>query len=305
MRTELLVKQREELAVYSQEQQIKKLLLQDHAPALELYQHALWLTQKYPSRVQRCDDYDSLKARLVNFKQQLIKRASDYYDLGNEEYMKIPETHFRVITLTAGLRLHQQALVLRLALLGEKHEDTACSYQNIGVIQKEMEDVPSRFASHKRALDIRRKLLGENHPDTAKSYNNIGVAQEHMKDYTSALESCQHALHIRREQFGENHPQTADSYHAVGVAQEDMKDYTSALDSYQRAPHIRRELFGENHPKTADSCHSIGVAQERLKDYTSAVESYQRALDNIANCLEKTTQRQLTAVIILGSHKNI
>ena len=198
IRTELLVKQKEDLAVYSQEQQIKKLLLQDHAPALELYRHTLWFIHRYSSRCQTCDDYDSLK-RLANFKYQLIKRASDYYYLGCKECMKIPETHSGVSSLTVGLRLHQQALVLRLALLGEKHENTAQCYSDIGVTQDDLMDYTSALESFQRALDIRRELFGENHPKTADSYHAVGATQEHMKNYTSALESFQRALDIRRK----------------------------------------------------------------------------------------------------------
>ena len=278
IRTELLVEQKEELALYSQEQQIKKLLLQDHAPALELYQHTQWLTQKYSSRCQTCDDYDSLKKLLANFKHQLIKRANDYYHLGSEECMKIPETHSGVSTLTAGLRLHQQALVLRLALLGEKYEDTAQSHNDIGVTQNGLMDYTSALESHQRALDIRLELFGENHKDTAASYTNIGVAQINLGDYTSALESHQRALDIRLELFGENHKDTAASYNNIGVAQANLGDYTSALESHQRALHIPREVFGENHPDTADSYNNIGVTQANLGDYTSALESHQRAL---------------------------
>ena len=176
------------------------------------------------------------------------------------------------------LQANQQALEISERILGEKHESTADSYRELGIIQHEMHDYTSALQSHQRALAIRIKLSGEEHESTAKSYRELGITQREMHDYTSALQSHQRALDIRFKLFGEEHESTADSYRELGVTQSNIHDITSALQSHQRALAINIKLFGEEHESTADSYRNLGVTQHKMRDYTSALQSHHRAL---------------------------
>ena len=59
--------------------------------------------------------------------------------------------------------------------MGGDHENTACSYYELGITKFMPKDHTSATESDKRALNIRQKVLGEDHEKTADSYFNLGV----------------------------------------------------------------------------------------------------------------------------------
>ena len=270
IRAKLVAKEDEEVADLDHDWQVEESLLQDYKSPLQLYQRVLTVTVEYSSSLQ--SQNKSLRQRLSSLKQQLIKKANFYHEVGNKEHLQ------KLSDLAAALKVHQRALHLRVTLLGKKHEDTASSYCSVGQVQYKIIDYRSALQSHQRALTKRREMFGDNHPHTADSYNNIGNTQQALGDYTSALQSHQRALTIRREMFGDNHPHTATSYDNIGNTQQALGDYTLALQSHQRALTIRREKFGDDHPRTAASYNNIGNTQQALGDYTLALQSHQRAL---------------------------
>ena len=275
--TELLSKQKQELAHCSLAKKVNEAFLQDDASGLQLFQHASTFSQKFSTCLP--SQNHSLKKQVANLKKQLIEKAKSYHELGNREITKLKKTRSYLDHVTPALHLQKHALETNRTLLGERHPDTAFSYQILGSTQFTMNDLTSAAKSFQCALDVRLELFGEKHPETADSYYELGVTQLSLNDLTSALQSLQRALDIRLELFVENHEKTADCYYLLGNTELKMKDLTSALHSHQRALDIRLELVGENHKTTADCYYSLGNTQLKMRDLTSALQSHQRALD--------------------------
>ena len=176
------------------------------------------------------------------------------------------------------LQSYKRALDTATRSLGEQHERTSVTYNELGVTQHIMHDYSAALKSHKRALTIRLRLFGEDHESTADSYRALGVTQNNMHDYSAALQSHQRALTICLRLFGEDHESTADSYRALGVTQNNMHDYSAALQSHQRELTIRLKISGEDQESTADSYWQLSVTQANMHDYSAALQSHQRAL---------------------------
>ena len=70
----------------------------------------------------------------------------------------------------------------------EDHENTAGSYNSLGVKQHAMYDYKAALQSHQRALAIRIKLYAEEHEATADSYDSLSVTQHAVYDYKPALQ---------------------------------------------------------------------------------------------------------------------
>ena len=266
IRIQIMAKEEGEVAELPHEKKVKELLLQDYQSSLQLYKRVSTIIHDHSSSVRSHDN--SLKELLGRFKGQLTKKASCYFDVGEEEFSRG--------RLDAALHAHQRALNFRVTLLGENHRDTASSFFSKGKVHFEMKDYTQALKSHQRALEIRRKILVDNHPDTADSYAKIGFAQIALGHYTSALQSHKRALKIRRKTFGENHYETANSYRGIGITHQELKNSDSALQSFQQALKIVLEIHGDNHPHTATLYGDVG---NNLGDYTLALLFLKRALE--------------------------
>ena len=66
--------------------------------------------------------------------------------------------------------------------LGPEHVDVAASYNNLGIVYRNLGDFQQAQDSHARALDIRLKQLGPEHVDVATSYNNLGIVYRNLGD---------------------------------------------------------------------------------------------------------------------------
>ncbi|MCB9754042.1 MAG: tetratricopeptide repeat protein [Myxococcales bacterium] len=154
------------------------------------------------------------------------------------------------------LALHQEALRIRRAQLGEQHPDTATSYNNIGAVYRAMGDNERALEQFERALEIRRATVGEQHPYTAISYNNIAELLELEGDelaLTRALELHRAALAIRERFFGEQHAETARSDHNLGRLLAALGQREAAREHLRRALETRVTVLGPDHPETRSS----------------------------------------------------
>jgi len=92
--------------------------------------------------------------------------------------------------------------------LGDRHPDTASSYNNLAALYESMGRYEEALPLYQLALEISKEQLGDRHPDTATSYNNLAELYRSMGRYEEALPLYQLALEIFSNGLGENHPNT-------------------------------------------------------------------------------------------------
>jgi tetratricopeptide (TPR) repeat protein len=73
----------------------------------------------------------------------------------------------------SALEYHQRALAIREGVLGERHPDTALSYNNVGSAYRDLGDHAKALEYYQMALSINEDVLGERHPDTLLVKSNI------------------------------------------------------------------------------------------------------------------------------------
>jgi tetratricopeptide (TPR) repeat protein len=177
------------------------------------------------------------------------------------------------------LEFNNKSLNIRLNIYGEKHPDTARSYNNIGTVFSSLGEYDKALESLNKSLNIKLKIYDEEHPDTATSYNNIGTIYKSLGDYNKALESFNKSLNIRLTRYGEKHPATADSYNNIGTIYDSLGDFNNALDFYNKSLAIYIKNYGEEYPKSATSYDNIGSVNQSLGDYNRALESFNKSLN--------------------------
>jgi Tfp pilus assembly protein PilF len=176
------------------------------------------------------------------------------------------------------LPLLQRALVIRLAVLGEQHPDTAHSYNNVALCLNSQGKHADALPLHQRALAIHRKALGEQHPDTAQSYNNLAFCLSRQGKHSEALPLLQRALAIYRKVLGEQHPDTADSYNNVASCLYFQGKPAQALSLLRRTLDIQLRVRGDQHPHTANSYNNVAFCLDDQGKHTEALPLHQRAL---------------------------
>ncbi|MCH5326468.1 MAG: tetratricopeptide repeat protein, partial [Duncaniella sp.] len=220
--------------------------------------------------------------QIIEISKKIVDYTEKIYSQNSEEY--ISSLLFTGEYLSAAgnygdaLTYGEKANKIAEEVLGEKHPDTATSYNNVGVAYGELGDYNKALENYEKALKIRLGIFGENHPDVATSYNNIGAVYFDQGDYGRALENYEQALNIQLGIFGENHPDVATSYNNIGLVYFNQGDYSRALEYHEKALKIRLEIFGENHPDVATSYNNIGLVYFDQGDYGRALENFEKAL---------------------------
>lgn len=180
--------------------------------------------------------------------------------------------------LEAARPYYEQALAIRIEILGEHHPDTATSLNNLGALLQTMGDYAEARPHLEQALAIYQEALGEHHPDTATGINNLGALLSAMGDLAGSRSYYEQALDIRRNVLGEQHPDTAQSLNNLGYLLQEMGDLVGARPYQEQALAIRREVLGEQHPDTAQSLNNLGMLLQGLGYLSAALPYLERAL---------------------------
>lgn len=172
----------------------------------------------------------------------------------------------------------EQALSIRLEVLGERHPDTIMSYNNFGMALDALGDRQKAIDNINKALKISVEYFGERYQDIARSHQNLGMVYWNLNDHKNALKYTENALDVCREYLGELDPLTATSYSSVGVMYSDTGKNDDALIHSKKSLKIRYELFGENHPDTARSFNNVSNIYGMLGDHLNALKYQEKAL---------------------------
>lgn len=204
-------------------------------------------------------------------KAEIFIKAKEYYekagDYSKENYK-----------LSLALEYYNKCKTICLKRLGEKHPDTAISFNNIGEVYHERGEYDKALDYFNKATAIREKIFGKDHPDTAMLYNLTGTVYWNKGDNKRALKYYIKALNIREEKLGENHLDTTKSYNNLGLIYRSKGDYEKALEYFNKSIIIREETLGLKHPNTANSYINIGLVYRERGDYEKALEYYKKSL---------------------------
>ena len=145
-----------------------------------------------------------VNAELYYLRGRLQEANINYFDAlshYDQAIRLMPENELyltRIAKLSQTMSLHDKALayyekVLHLLCLrlGDKHEQVATNYHNIGSIAQAKEDHKLALEYHARGLALRLSLFGEKNPHVASSYDDLGQTLLAVGLADKAIESLQ------------------------------------------------------------------------------------------------------------------
>ena len=167
----------------------------------------------------------------------------------------------------------ERSLTIKAAKRGKGHSDTGMTYNNLGLVYRDMGDLPKALEYleyNEKALTISEAKLEKKDPDTATTYNNLALVYHDMGDLPRALEYCEKALAIREKVLEKENPDLATTYNNLGRVYQDMGDLPKALKYYKKALAIRKKVLGKEHPHTATTFHNLGSLYYDMEQYSDA-----------------------------------
>jgi len=106
-------------------------------------------------------------------------------------------------------------LELDLKKFGHYHENTAISFNNIGLIFLNNKQYNEAIKFFKTSIDIREKILPSNHPNLGITYNNISNSFIPIKKYLKAYCFLLKAIKIKDSIFPQKHQEYLNSYYGI------------------------------------------------------------------------------------------
>jgi tetratricopeptide (TPR) repeat protein len=161
------------------------------------------------------------------------------------------------------IKAWENALEIRLQVLGKDHPDVANTLNNMGIALGRIHQYSSAMECLHRALQIRTLQYGTTSLDTSATLHNIGNIFQQMKDYESAL-SC--FLEARKAQIVlKESALVARTCNTIGHLYLERQDIPKALESFKEALfYFSRAGFGHGDDEYESLVTNISEAEQEL-----------------------------------------
>ncbi|HEX4103663.1 MAG TPA: FxSxx-COOH system tetratricopeptide repeat protein [Pseudonocardiaceae bacterium] len=166
--------------------------------------------------------------------------------------------------------LHERALDLRRARLGDDHPDTLETANNLAFDLLALGDHEHALQLGEDTLIRRRRVLGDDHHDTLISATNLAAGLQAVGRYEQARQLDEDTLLRRRRVLGDDHPQTLVSAINLAVDLCELGHYEQARQLGQDTLLRHRRVLGDDHPHTLSSAASLAVYLRELGRYEEA-----------------------------------
>ncbi|MBX9851952.1 MAG: CHAT domain-containing protein [Cytophagaceae bacterium] len=171
----------------------------------------------------------------------------------------------------------EQALQMRMSILGNTHALIAASYNDLGLIYSN-ENPQKAIEYYNQALNIYKIVYPLNHPSIAVALNNIGIIQRKQGDPAASLITLEKSLQIWSSLYGPDHTNVAFVYSNMGESYLESDQAMTALEYQQKALDVYKKNYGEKHPEIASTYNSIGNIYSDMENYKEALANFQNAI---------------------------
>jgi tetratricopeptide (TPR) repeat protein len=170
--------------------------------------------------------------------------------------------------------LHEEALELRIDLLGEDHPLVGASHMNVGANAWRRGEADRAIAQTRRALAIKQRVHGDAHASTARTRMNLGAMLAESGDRVAAYAELAAALAALEVSLGPDHRDTAMARMSVGLTLVDIGRTDEGIAATVRAAADLEAAIGPDHPETLAARAAVGRARELSGELEDAVRDY-------------------------------
>eukprot|EP00526_Cylindrotheca_closterium_P009824 CAMPEP_0113632124 /NCGR_PEP_ID=MMETSP0017_2-20120614/16694_1 /TAXON_ID=2856 /ORGANISM="Cylindrotheca closterium" /LENGTH=419 /DNA_ID=CAMNT_0000542661 /DNA_START=184 /DNA_END=1443 /DNA_ORIENTATION=- /assembly_acc=CAM_ASM_000147 len=179
------------------------------------------------------------------------------------------------------MQTYKAALEIRLELLGDRHPDTAESYETVGNVFYKEADFESAEEMYRKALEIDLEVQPDNHLVLSDRYYDMGTVLTDQGKIDEAIKMCKQSLarklHIHG---GEDHSDIAWEYIGVGVLLMKQNRLDDALQMCDRVIEMCNRLGpgGDNRKILAAALINQALIRQKQGDLEAATELCEQSL---------------------------
>lgn len=210
------------------------------------------------------------------YRRLLAALPKDSQDLGRC-YHALGIIAYEKADYEGSLRLHTNALKIKLRSVKSDDPYLANSYNSIGAIYERKTDYQRALQSFHKSLIILEQTFGKDHPKVAICLNNIAGIYRIEERYNEALKCNQKALTIRENHLPADHPDIGASHSNIGIIYRCLGEYDHAIEHHNRSLAIQQKSLPSKHPQIASTLNNVGLVYEDKADYRQALEYYEKA----------------------------
>ncbi len=177
------------------------------------------------------------------------------------------------------LEMQTKVLIMRLALLGNRHPYVARSYLNLGNDYYMRQEYSEALDCYKKALNVAQDSKINDGLLLAAIHDNLGLAYGAEEAYGEALNHLSTALELKQSELDDRHPQIAKSYNNLGGLMIFTEDYSKARDYFTRAARILDKPIYRYIQDMATTINGLGMIDSIEGNYESALSNYEKALE--------------------------
>lgn len=160
--------------------------------------------------------------------------------------------------------LLRSALDVRTSLLGEDHEDTLRTANNLAGALIELGLYGEAETLYRQSMSGREDDLGEDHPDTLTSYSNLGAVLYEQGRLEEAESYYRAALDGRERVLGPDHVDTLSAVSQVAELLDTQGRSAEAEPLFRRAMDGHQRELGPDHPYTLQAMNNMAHVLQSL-----------------------------------------
>ena len=168
-------------------------------------------------------------------------------------------------------------LGVRVAELGEIHEDVSAVFCQLGDTYLSQENYISADKAFKRCIQIGEKLAEKEQKYVAKSYHSLGLTQQQHEKFELALEHFEKAKIINIQIHGETHPSVADVNISIAHTLVLQSRTREGLGLAEKALESKIKWYGKSNPEVAISHMKMAKIYETLGHYQKVHELLEKS----------------------------
>lgn len=207
------------------------------------------------SLAHRLSRYLQVQGRFIegeNFAKMACNLSiSAFGDLSSDHLIKC-EAHATLLRengkFQEALQIEEHVLSARLKTLGESHQETLSSQNNIALSLQCLGQQAKAEKIHRLVLSQRKALLGMDHLETMSSLNNLSYVLQQQKKYEEAEECATNLVKLKRRVCGRHHASTLQSMSTLAIVLQEQGKTDRAMQFHDHVLNSRKALLGKRHP---------------------------------------------------------
>jgi tetratricopeptide (TPR) repeat protein len=196
---------------------------------------------------------------------------------------------------------HRQALVLREKGLGEEHNQTLISMNEVGFALGFQGKYREAEFMNRQTLALKEKVLGLEHPDTLTSMNNLALVLSRQGKYEEAESMNRQTLALKEKVLGLEHPDTLASMNNLASVLDRQGKYEEAESMNRQTLALKEKVLGLEHPDTLASMNNLALVLDRQGKYEEAESMNRQTLAQSEKVLGLEHPSTLTSMNNLAS----